>query len=116
MPAEEDVDRAIDRMLELGLLDDERYAQRLAESLSRKGFSRHGIAMELRQKGLDEAPEIPIADCERLAELLQTKYNRKLGDERGRLGVYQALLRKGFSHGDIRTAMRDYIEEDEHGD
>jgi len=113
-PVEEDIDRAIARLLELGLLDDERYAQRLAESLSRKGFSARGIAMELRQRGLgNESPEMPVEDTERLTELLQGKYAHKLGDERGRRTVVQALLRKGFSHRDIRAALRDYTEEDE---
>ena len=112
-PVEEDIDKAIERLLELKLLDDERCAQRLAESLSRKGFGQRGIAMELRQRGLgDEAPELDIEDEDRLAELLQSKYAQKLGDERGRRAVYQALLRKGFSHGDIRAAMRDYMEEE----
>jgi len=112
-PAEEDVDRAIERLLELGLLDDERYAQRLAESLSRKGFGERGILMELRMRGLgDESPEAPVEDRERLTELLQTKYQRKLGDERGRRAVYQALVRKGFTHGDIQAALRGYMEEE----
>jgi len=118
-PTEEDADRAVERLLELGLLDDERYAQRLAESLSRKGFGERGILMELRMRGLaNESPELPMADSERLTELLQTKYQRKLGDERGRRAVYQALVRKGFTHGDIQAALRgcvvrDYTEEDE---
>jgi len=113
-PAEADISRAVERLLELGLLDDERYAQRLAESLSRKGLSARGIAMELRQRSLgNEAPEIPVEDSEHLAELLQSKYAHKLGDERGQRTVYQALLRKGFSHRDIRAALRDYTEEEQ---
>ena len=111
VPAEEDVERAIERLLELGLLDDARTAQRLAEALSRKGFGSRGIAMELRQRGIEEAFELPADDAERLKELLQTKYSAKLEDERGRRSVYQALLRKGFTHGLIRSAMKDYIEE-----
>ena len=115
-PVPEDIDKAIKRLQELGLLNDERYAQRLAESLSNKGFGERGIKQELRMRGLaDEAPEIEIEDSERLAQLLQTpKFQRKLEDERGRRSLYQALLRKGFKHGDIRTAMRDYMEEEQY--
>ena len=115
-PTEEDIDRAIGRLLELGLLNDERYAQRLAESLSRKGFGARGIAMELRRRGLDESPQLPVEDSRRLAELLQTKFQNKLGDERGRRAAYQALLRKGFAHSDIRAAMKEYMEEDIYGE
>lgn len=115
-PAEEDVDKAMERLVELGLLDDARYAQRLAEALSRKGFSTRGIAMELRQRGLDESPELPVEDGERLAELLQTKYQNRLAEERGRRAAYQALLRKGFAHGDIRRAMKEYLEENQDGE
>jgi len=112
-PVEEDVDRAIARLAELGLLNDERYAQSLAESLARKGFGERGIAQKLRERGLeDESPELAEEDGAILQQALQSpKYQRKLQDERGRRTVYQALLRKGFRHGDIRAALRDYMEE-----
>ena len=116
LPIEEDVERAIARLLELGLLDDERYAQRLAESLSRKGYGERGIAQNLALRGLkDEAPELPTDDKERLAELLQSpKFQRKLEDETKHRALFQTLLRKGFLYGDVRAAMRDYLEEEQY--
>ena len=111
LPAEADVDRAIERLLELDLLGDERCAQRLAEALSRKGYGARGIAFELKKRGLQEEIEAPIEDSERLSELLQSKYAARLGDEKGRRAVYNALLRKGFSHADLRQAMKEYMEE-----
>jgi SOS response regulatory protein OraA/RecX len=66
---------------------------------------------ELRRRGIEEEAAPPVEDAERLAELLQTKYAARLGDERGRHTVYQALLRKGFSYVDVRSAMKEYIEE-----
>jgi len=117
LPMEEDVGRAIARLIELDLLNDERYAGRLAEALSRKGYGARGIAFELKRRGLQEkAPQAPVEDGERLAELLQTKYAARLGDEKNRRAVYNALLRKGFSHADIRTAMKDYLEDEIDGD
>jgi len=116
LPTEEDADRAIARMLELNLLNDGRYAQRLAEALSRKGYGARGIAYELKARGLAEEPQPPVEDSERLGELLRTKYAARLGDEKGRHAVYNALLRKGFSHADIRAAMKEYMEDEFDGD
>jgi len=116
LTSEEDVDRAIARLLELDLLNDERCAQRLAEALSRKGYGARGIAFELRRRGLEEEVEAPMSDGERLEELLNSKYAARLGDEKGRRAAYNALLRKGFGHADIRAAMKDYLEDETDGD
>ena len=116
LPSEEDVDRAIERLLELDLLNDERYAQRVAEALSKKGYGARGIAYELRRRGVEEEVNAPISDEERISELLRTKYASKLGDEKSRQAVFNALTRKGFGFGDIRSAMRAYMEEEPDGD
>ena len=92
-PADEaDVGRAIARLTELGLLDDERRAARLAETLGHKGWSARKIAMELRFRGLPEQGEPPEeTDAEVIARLLATKYAAKLINERGQRATYQAL-------------------------
>ena len=115
LPSEEDVDRAIERLLELDLLNDGRYAQRLAEALSHKGYGARGIAFELKKRGL-EAMDAPSEDSQRLNELLQTKYAARLDDEKGRRAVFNALTRKGFGFADIRAAMREYMEDEMYGD
>jgi len=116
LPVEEDVDRAIARLIELDLLNDERYAQRLAEALSRKGYGARGIAFELKARGLETEAQAPMEDGERLAELLQSKYAARLGNEKSRQSVFNALLRKGFNHADIRLAMKAYMEEEAYAD
>ena len=116
LPTEEDVDRAIVRLVELDLLNDERYAQKLAEALSRKGYGARGIAFELRRRGLAEEVQAPAEDSERLADLLQSKYAPRLGDEKGRRAVYNALVRKGFQYADINHAMKEYTEDELDGD
>jgi regulatory protein len=115
-PSENDVDRAIERLIELDLLNDGRYAQRLAEALSRKGYGAKGIAFELKKRGLQEEAEAPIEDSERLTELLRSKYAARLGDEKGRQAVFNALIRKGFGYSDVKNALRETMEEDEYGD
>jgi len=116
VPLEEDVDRAITRLLELDLLNDGRYAQRLAEALSRKGYGARGIAFELKRRGLEEEAQAPIEDSERIKELLAQKYTAKLGDEKGRQAVFNALIRKGFVYSDVRNVMREFMEEDAYAD
>jgi len=116
LPCEEDVDRAIERMLELDLLNDGRYAGRLAEALSRKGYGARGIAYELKRRGIEEEIALPAHDSERIRELLQSKYAAKLGDEKGRQAVFNALIRKGFNYTDVKKALREYMEEDADGD
>jgi len=113
---EADVEAALERLTELGLIDDERRAERLAESLRRKGWGARRIQMELRQRGLPEPEEIPQEDQEIIARLLQTKYAAKLQDEQSRRLVVQALMRRGFRWADIKSVMNcreewDYIEE-----
>ena len=116
LPSEEDIDRAIARLCELDLINDGRYAQRLAETLSQKGYGARGIAYELKRRGLEAQAELPIEDSERIRELLRSKYAGKLGDEKGRRSVYNALVRKGFNYADISRAMKDFTEDELDGD
>lgn len=116
LPVPEDAQRAVDRLAELDLINDERYAVHLAESLSNKGYSQRAIAFELKKRGLAEEVELDVQDSGRLEQLLQGKYAAKLGDERRRRSVYQALLRRGFRSADISRAMRDYMEDECNGD
>ena len=44
---------AADRMEELGLVDDEDYARRLAQELARKGYAAPRTAQELARRGID---------------------------------------------------------------
>ena len=116
LPSEEDIDRAIARLVELDLINDGRYAQRLAEALSQKGYGARGIAFELKKRGLEAQAALPAPDEERLDALLRSKYAAKLGDEKGRRSVYNALVRKGFNYADISRAMKDYAEDELDGD
>ncbi len=104
---------AIDRLEELGYVDDERYAENLARKLSeRKGMSVRGIRNEMILKGIPR--EIAENVCEtldfdpvlRIIELLNTKYNRFLFDEKGKKKTIAALQRLGYGWSDIYSAFR----------
>lgn len=112
--SEEAAVQAVERMTELGLLDDADYAERYARDLAeRRGFGERRIRMEMRQKGLPpEAIEEAVSRLEtdpvgRARELLEKKYPLWQEDERVKRRAYGALARRGFGPDDIRRAMAD---------
>lgn len=102
----------VERLRQVGLLDDRRYAARLARSLSEsKHYPRRRIEQELRRRGIDPltaqsaAEEVDGEDYEQALALLQKKYYNKLNDPDSRRRVTAALARRGFSYGAIRRAF-----------
>lgn len=102
----------VERLRQVGLLDDRRYAARLARSLSEgKHYPRRRIEQELRRRGIDPltaqsaAEEVDGEDYEQALALLRKKYYNKLNDPDSRRRVTAALARRGFSYGAIRRAF-----------
>lgn len=111
---------AADRLEELGYIDDERYAEALAESLiERKGMSVSGVKSALLHKGISR--EIADNICEsidfdpilRIIDLLNGKYSRCLSDEKGIKKTVAALQRLGYRWSDINSALRRIQDETE---
>lgn len=112
---------ALDRMKELGLVDDERYAKRLCEYLSQSGVSNRELEHKLISKGIPGRMARELArgtedESQRLDYLLRHKYSGKLSDSEGVKKVFAALIRKGFSYSDVRAAMKNYSEELEYSE
>lgn len=114
----------VERLRQVGLLDDERYAARLARSLSEgKHYPRRRIEQELRRRGVDPltaqtaAEEVDGEDFEQALALLERKYYNKLSDPDDRRRVTAALARRGFSYGAIRRAFAalDVPDDEENG-
>ncbi len=121
---------AAGRMEELGLLDDRRYAARLAgDCVGRRCFPRRravqeltgrGIARDLAEEAVDEALQEAEKDDRLLAlELLRKKYYNRLCDEDARRKTMAALARYGFGYEAARfaveTALTEKQDEDEGG-
>lgn len=111
---------ALDRLEELGYVDDARYAANTAERLQRaKHMSRAGIIRELLAKGVDRAvaeqavQELEIDPALEIKELLEGKYQKYLSDEKGIRKTIAALQRLGYSYSDIRDALYAVSEESE---
>lgn len=111
---EEAAQAAVERMEELGLLDDEDYARRFAsDCISLKGYSRKRTFQAMLEKGIDRdtaenALEMLDADdSHAVGELLRKKYYARIakGDPRERDRVIAALTRRGFAYGEIRRAL-----------
>lgn len=107
----------IARLKELGLLDDRRYARNAAEYLARQNISPREIERRLYEKGVprDIIKELrgglDIDERAQLRALIDKKYRNKLGDRADVEKVYAALVRRGFSFGAVRAALREYSEE-----
>lgn len=115
--SEKACDFAIARMEELGLIDDEKYARRLTEYLSASGVSRRELYYKLCNKGISStlAKEVTAEqdtdETEKIKLLIKSKFLNKLKTEEGVKKVFSALMRKGFSYGDVKDALKHYSEE-----
>jgi regulatory protein len=106
---------AAEHMQELGLVNDAVFAKDYAaELLGRKGFSASRAQHELLLKGIDKElaeeiiGELAPEPVEKIKEILARKYERVLGDEKGRRRAVNALQRLGYRYEEIRRALNDY--------
>ena len=104
--------RAIKRLEELGLIDDEKYAREYAEVLlDKKGFSRQRAEFELMKKGIDKdvieeiLDELEPEPVEQIRKLLQTKFARRLSNEKDLSKTVNALKAMGYRWSDINEAI-----------
>ncbi len=109
--------KACDRLLELGLLNDEEYSRILANDLlNRKNYSTKRIKQELSFRGISrEIIENTIDGLDNDAEnriilVIKKKYINKLNDEKGRKRAVDGLLRLGFSYSEIKSALNQVAE------
>lgn len=112
--------KAIDRYIEAGYLDDEKYCNRLVEYLiNTKNYSLSHIRQECYKKGIsrdivDKALDnFEIDNVSTIIKLIKTKYSSKLEAENGKNKVIATLQRKGFYYDDIKSAFYRIEEYDE---
>ncbi len=120
----ESSEKACERLIELGLLNDEEYARILADDLiKRKNYSIKRVKQELAYRGIArEIIEITVDTLDNDAEnriilVVKKKYLNKLNDEKGRKRAIDGLMRLGFSYSDIKSALRkvsEFTEEEDY--
>lgn len=121
------VDEAVEKLIELDLVNDERYAENYARELfERKRFGKMRIKSELRAKGIsadianaavDELFEEEEPDnVQRIVDIIGKRYYNRMNDEVGRKKVFSALQRMGYSFSDIREAMSEFSDDEYYED
>ncbi len=105
-----DLNEVLDRLEELGFLNDRTYAASVVRSCGRKGYgaqralselSRRGIPKELREEALNELPE----NDGTLERLIRARL-RNPSDRDEIRKVSAAMVRRGFSWDEIRRALQ----------
>lgn len=105
-------DRAIQRYLEAGYLDDEHFCESLVDYLyNTKKYSTNHVKQECYKRGIDSQiinrviADFDVDNINTIYELITKKYESKLQQENGREKVIASLQRKGFSYYDIISAL-----------
>lgn len=109
-----------DKLENAGIIDDERYAEKLAvKYVTAKKFGFRRAKREIMLKGIDEFKAIDALEPhaeefeENLTRLLETKHARNLTDRDDRKSVEKvkaALVRYGYDFGEINRCIKEYFE------
>ena len=114
------VDSAVERLAELGLVSDERFAELFARTKHAAGWGNRRIASALRQAGIcdDLVAQVLAGDPEdaeyaRALAFAARKHPTSIAEQKR---VSDALVRKGFSFETARRAAREVAEAANGGD
>lgn len=106
---------AVQRMEELGLIDDEAFARDYARTLLfSKKISPKSAVYELMKKGIERdlaeeiIDELECDEQEQIRQIIDRKYIRCLDDEKGRKRTINGLRAKGYCWSDIQTVLNEY--------
>lgn len=107
---EGDAEAAADWLESIGALDDAAYARTVVRHYSASGYGAARIRDELHRRGVpraywDEALETAPPAEETVARVIEAKTKGKPLDEKGRRRLSDALLRRGFSWSEIKSAL-----------
>lgn len=106
------LDEVIERLQQENYLSDERFAEMLVNSRSRKGYGPRVVRQELAQQGI--AVDIADSVLQRLAidweavvaDLVQRRYGRDLAEPKIQMKARQFLYRRGFDFDVIQICLK----------
>lgn len=109
----DEIDAAVKRLLEKGILDDEAFAERLTEEFfSRRGYGFHAVLQRLRQRGLN--PDLchrvvkkffAEIDKEEMSVTISRLISRRRAQEKDKNRIFAWLKRRGFRSDEIVRAL-----------
>ena len=118
----EAAEAAVEKLSDLGLVNDENFARRYYTELinGSKHLSSRAAKYKLLEKGISRdiidniIEEVPVDEREQIRIILEKKYSNFTEDEKFRRRAVSALQRRGFRWDDIKSVMSEY-EEDNYG-
>ena len=113
--AAEDAEAVADRFVELGLINDARYGSLVVRHYAAKGYGVNRIRAELNRRGLprelwDEALASMPAQDDTVDRFLRSRLKGNF-DQKDVKRVSDALVRRGFSWDEIKSALNRYRSE-----
>ena len=112
---EADAQAAADWLEDIGAVNDASYAASLVRHYGGKGYGPARVREELRRRGVDRElwdaamEEMPDSE-EILDQLIQKRCRGDLSDPKERKRTCDALMRRGFSWGEVKAAIGRYEE------
>ena len=110
--------RVMDKLTEIGVINDRRYAEGLARTyVENRCYGYYKAMQTLRQRGITRQIAEEVLETyedsayDRLREFAEKKYSSYLDDEAGIRKVKNALVRRGFSYDLVNRVVRDIIED-----
>ncbi len=105
---------AVAQMVEKGYINDYNYAERLIVKCKEKNLSKRAIKNQLFLKGVPTEiantvlsnASLEESEISRAVALLKTKYKNKINTEEEIRKTVAALVRRGFSYSNIKTALK----------
>ena len=108
-------ERAIEKLLYFGYLNDEEYARIYSKHLyETKKYDVKRISMELKLKGIDReiienvTKTLDNEPITRIIEMLSTKFSNGFKDEKTKKRFVAKLQRMGYSWNDIKSAFSEF--------
>lgn len=103
------------RLIENGLINDERYANRYVELRQNQPIGKYAMKQKLRAKGIDEQTAVDALEnidddsqltaAKQLAAKLARKYEKETDSYKRKSKLSQAVARRGFSWDIVREAV-----------
>jgi len=99
-----------------GFIDDKSYAESIKECYLKKGYGEYGIKNEMIKRGIDreiisDVLEETEISADAIISFLSKKLKSKNPEQKEIKRAMDALIRRGHSYEDIKSALRRYLEE-----